>query len=572
MRGWWIAVALVMCAPGLARAGELAGVALDKADYQPLPGVTVVVSSPALQTTPAAITDDEGRYTVANLPAGIYEVTFYYADSTVRRTGVVMPADGRAYANGIISTEPICCVCFFPGDPPIVPDTAEIGYTLESNDLARIPRAPTGVIRAGAARRIHGLRLPDGAAPLSDALFDEIELHQYGYGASVGGGAGTVIDLSPRYGTNETHGFVRARAGRHAVDGAGGLGGPLSRDHAWYALTIAPRADRAERATSALAEVNVAASPEQQGWALALADRARDTGGDGSRTTRGVAAGWRSRFDDNRLELETAVGRFSTATALPGVSASTDRTELTLAARDRFRGWGRHEAEVGASGAREVTRHPDVKRGFARDERAAWIHDGWTPLPNLLASAGLRWEGEQVTDAAGTRDRSGLSPRLGLMYDWTDEGRARSFASWGRYRDPTTGISVNTTTLGVENELGYDWSAGAAYVRRGSADAALLTLRSRTRWLHGVAQYRVGQRDPITGARQSLQLELRSRLDLCFARDLLLAAGLRFGAGAPSYLAAGKRWQLGDDAVAVTLQLADLTGTPAVQLSGQLGF
>ncbi len=568
MRGWWIVVALVVCAPGLARAGELAGVVVDKDTYQPLPGVTVVVSSPVLQPIETAITDEEGRYAIAHLPAGVYQVDFYYADSTVRRRGIVVHVEGRVYANLVMPT-PDCCVCIFPWSPPVVPDTITITRT---ETLPAVPMPPAGLTRTGAVRRIHGLRLPAGAAPLSAALFDQIDLHEYGYDATIGGGAGTVMDLSPRSGSNETHGFVRGRAGTNAADGAAGLAGPLSRDHAWYALTIAPRADRAERGTSAMTAINVAASPEQQGWALALADRATATGGDATRTTRGVAGGWLSRFDDNRLELETAVGRFATATSLPGITAGTDRTELTLAARDRFKAWGNHRAELGASGAREVTRHPDVKRGFARDERAAWIDDAWNLRPNVLASAGLRWESEQVTDAAGSRDRGALSPRLGLLYDWTNEGRARLWGSWGRHRDPARGLSLDDTVVGVEHELGEDLAAGVAYVRRGSADGAMLFLHTRAAWLNGSAEYRVGQRDPILGTRQSLTVDISGLLDLCFAHDLLYAAGLRFGAGAPSYLAAGKRWQIGDDDLDVTVQLADLTGTPAVQLSAQLGF
>ncbi len=564
-------MAAVVCAPGLARAGELTGVVLDKSSYQPLPGVTIVACSPALQAMEVEITDDEGRYIFSGLPAAVYEVSFYYADSTVRRSGVLVPVEGRVYANLVMTVESSDCCCCFPDAPPIVPDTITVDDRRTTEELLAIPRAPAGLTRTGATRRIHGLRLPDDAAPLSDALFDEYDLHEYGYEATIGG-AGTVIDLSPRSGANQTRGFARARAGRRAADGAVGLAGPLSQDHAWYALTIAPRADRAERATSAMAEVNVAASPEQQGWALALADRAIATGGEATRTTRGAAVGWLSRLDDNRLELETALGRFSTATVLPGAAATTTRDDATLAARERIRAWGHHRAEVGASGAREVSLHPDVKRGFARDERAAWIHDAWNLRPNVLATAGLRWEREHVADAAGDRDRGGLSPRLGLLYDWTNEGRARLWGSWGRYRDPARGLSFDSTVLGVEHELGYDVSAGAAYVRRGTADGALLFLHTRARWLNGSAEYRVGQRDPILGTRQSLTVEMSSLLDLCFARGLLFAAGLRFGAGAPSYLAAGKRWKVGDDPLDVTLQLADLTGRPAVQLAAQLGF
>src|SRR3712207_4500827 len=68
--------------------GAIQGVVTDAQTGEALPGVTVVAASPALQGTQAAITDDTGQFKITNLPPGTYELTFLYADLTVRRTGL----------------------------------------------------------------------------------------------------------------------------------------------------------------------------------------------------------------------------------------------------------------------------------------------------------------------------------------------------------------------------------------------------------------------------------------------------------------------------------------------------
>jgi len=61
-----------------------------------LEGATVVVTSPALQGEQVAITDDKGNFSVGSLPAGEYHVTFYYADLTTERSGVIVEKGGTA--------------------------------------------------------------------------------------------------------------------------------------------------------------------------------------------------------------------------------------------------------------------------------------------------------------------------------------------------------------------------------------------------------------------------------------------------------------------------------------------
>src|SRR5438874_10018838 len=80
-------------APSSARAqssttGAVQGVVTDSKTGDKLPGVTVVITSPAISQTQTAITDESGFYKITELPPGDYRVTFFYADITIEQTGV----------------------------------------------------------------------------------------------------------------------------------------------------------------------------------------------------------------------------------------------------------------------------------------------------------------------------------------------------------------------------------------------------------------------------------------------------------------------------------------------------
>ncbi len=81
-----------------ATTGAIQGVVKDKATGEPLAGVTVVATSPALQGEQTAITDEHGAYRIDNLPPGTYVVTFYYSDVTIERAGVAV---------GVARTSPV---------------------------------------------------------------------------------------------------------------------------------------------------------------------------------------------------------------------------------------------------------------------------------------------------------------------------------------------------------------------------------------------------------------------------------------------------------------------------------
>ncbi|MBI4508944.1 MAG: TonB-dependent receptor [Deltaproteobacteria bacterium] len=99
---------------------------------------------------------------------------------------------------------------------------------------------------------------------------------------------------------------------------------------------------------------------------------------------------------------------------------------------------------------------------------AAFVQDKWQILPNLTVKAGLRWEqqvvknSDIVEEATGKEDAMNLknliSPRVGVLYDWTKEGRSRIYANYGRFYESVP-MDINNRAFGGEsqNVVTYGW-------------------------------------------------------------------------------------------------------------------
>jgi hypothetical protein len=74
-------------------AGAIWGEVRDVESGEPLAGVTITVSSPALAGAQTAISDEHGRYTIISLPPGEYVVNTYYLEVAVEDTGVTVAAN-----------------------------------------------------------------------------------------------------------------------------------------------------------------------------------------------------------------------------------------------------------------------------------------------------------------------------------------------------------------------------------------------------------------------------------------------------------------------------------------------
>jgi hypothetical protein len=65
---------------------------------------------------------------------------------------------------------------------------------------------------------------------------------------------------------------------------------------------------------------------------------------------------------------------------------------------------------------------------------AIFLQDKWAILSNLFITAGVRWDMQDMRDIMGERAVfmwDNVAPRVGVVYDWTDEGRSRLYASYG---------------------------------------------------------------------------------------------------------------------------------------------
>ena len=65
-----------------------------------------------------------------------------------------------------------------------------------------------------------------------------------------------------------------------------------------------------------------------------------------------------------------------------------------------------------------------------------YLQDRWAPRPNLTLNLGVRWDRQQIIDAAGTQQidlKDDYAPRLGFTWDPASTGRAKVFGSYGRY-------------------------------------------------------------------------------------------------------------------------------------------
>jgi len=122
-------------------------------------------------------------------------------------------------------------------------------------------------------------------------------------------------------------------------------------------------------------------------------------------------------------------------------------------------------------GAPEATCRPiddgdELSANMHTRNLGAFAQDSWSILPNLTLNAGLRWEQQtlyaaddiqgQVSPTTGGRIPKAafkldnmIAPRVGLVYDWTQEGRSRLFGHYGRFYESIP-MDINARAYGGE--------------------------------------------------------------------------------------------------------------------------
>ncbi|HVV88113.1 MAG TPA: TonB-dependent receptor [Kofleriaceae bacterium] len=113
---------------------------------------------------------------------------------------------------------------------------------------------------------------------------------------------------------------------------------------------------------------------------------------------------------------------------------------------------------------------------------AAYLRDSWAPMPNLIIDAGVRYEEQRLQYAKFLRDQidpntnqaygtnaltlqNMWAPRIGVVYDWTREGRSKAFGHWGRFYESIP-MDINSRSFGgeVSYQQDFSWSMCGASV------------------------------------------------------------------------------------------------------------
>jgi Carboxypeptidase regulatory-like domain len=104
----WGCCSQIAFAPGVAQAsvtGAIEGTVTEQATGKKLAGVTVTVTSPALQGEQTEFTDADGDYIITELPQGEYLVSFYFSNVIVERPGIFVQSDHTMSVNVAIPTQ-----------------------------------------------------------------------------------------------------------------------------------------------------------------------------------------------------------------------------------------------------------------------------------------------------------------------------------------------------------------------------------------------------------------------------------------------------------------------------------
>ena len=127
----------------------------------------------------------------------------------------------------------------------------------------------------------------------------------------------------------------------------------------------------------------------------------------------------------------------------------------------RTRGYGRIREEQGelraiASPLGAGVRVDAYRARVSTQNYAIYLQDRWAIRSNLFLSAGMRWELQDMRDVLGRRAVfiwDNVAPRVGISYDWTDEGRSRLFASYGWFYQPLP-LQLNSRVFGGLVQVG----------------------------------------------------------------------------------------------------------------------
>lgn len=230
---------MILSSIGLAQiaTGRIVGTVMDT-EMAPLPGVSVVATSPRLIGEASAVTDANGAYRLLNLAPGNYKITFALSGfKTVVHESVDLRVEQTLTVNTTMEMAALEEDVTVIGTAPLIDvKSTTKGMTLEKNVFAMLPRSRnfeslvTIVAGANEETKAGGTSV-DGATGLENMYYfdgmdttdayrgysgqqaafefiEEVQIKSSGYQAEFGGSLGGVINVITRSGGNEFHGEI----------------------------------------------------------------------------------------------------------------------------------------------------------------------------------------------------------------------------------------------------------------------------------------------------------------------------------------------------------------------------
>ncbi|WP_233166076.1 TonB-dependent receptor [Archangium sp. Cb G35] len=308
-------VAVSLCFATTARADTaIIGTVSNAETNEPVLDVVVVATTPGMQGEKAVVADAEGRFSIPDIPPGIYTLHFYKeAFKPFSRTDILLRPERTVRVTVALSPEPDADLPILAcGGPTVDVSSSSTGMYVEQDFTQRLalnrPMDKRGAARTfeglvelvpGARSEAYGVSingaspfenayLVDGlsttdpllgvnALPLSVEFLQDISLFTGGAMAEHGRATGGIIQATTRTGSNEFHGSVFGNwvpgflggtstpasgptwtiTGQNTLrlqgDAGATLGGPLLKDRLWFFAGVAPAFTRVEhtRALSA---------------------------------------------------------------------------------------------------------------------------------------------------------------------------------------------------------------------------------------------------------------------------------------------------------------------------------
>ena len=144
-RSLMVCIALIagfaLATAGFAQGSQTANLAgtVTSADGEPLPGVTITATSPALIGERTAVSGVNGDYIIKNVPPGVYTVRFSLEGMKAVERAATLPLGGTARADAAMEVSAAEETIVVTGEAPSALETTTVGANFASESVDQLP-------------------------------------------------------------------------------------------------------------------------------------------------------------------------------------------------------------------------------------------------------------------------------------------------------------------------------------------------------------------------------------------------------------------------------------------------